>query len=561
MKKTLKLIMSVLMVAALLVTMCIPAMADSTNVALKSTEPSAADEATVTIHGIQPVDPSAATKTYPTVKLYQIVAPQYDTDGLGLVGFNAVTGVSIADLAAPTAAEIEAIYAALAGGTLSLTATTMDTTTTAGDAVATVGAGMYIAVVTNAGSSIYNPIIASINYVTEDGKTVVKPADIAEGATLKISDSETLAKIQTPVPDKDVSGQSEDSDETSASVGDILNYSITVPVPQYPENATNKTLYAYDTMQAGLELVPGSVKVDGAATVEYATVATTTTTLGVDFDVTKMTAASSTITYQVRVTEAAVVGPTGNKNTVNLYFANKPYTGSTYEPGDTPTPPTPSEDNGIGTEKDEVVVYTYAVGFHKVGDANDTDKAGLANAIFGVYSDASCETLVDYVTTNASGYGISNQVKAGTYYLKEVNPPVGYSLNTTVYTVEASKTSATYTVTTATTSYSTTPPYAGAPTVGWLLNSKFYTKKPSDDAAAAYAVSTNNNTTVTEDTDFAGTSMYEVEGEVGDIQNTEVKEMPSTGGIGTYVFTFGGLILMGLAIALIASKKRAAKAE
>ncbi|MGC4388198.1 prealbumin-like fold domain-containing protein, partial [Streptococcus suis] len=72
-------------------------------------------------------------------------------------------------------------------------------------------------------------------------------------------------------------------------------------------------------------------------------------------------------------------------------------------------------------------------------------KAPLAGAVFGIYSDAETKQLVDIVTTNADGYAISTKVGKGTYYLKEITAPTGYSLNTNVYTAEASWTSATTT--------------------------------------------------------------------------------------------------------------------
>lgn len=210
------------------------------------------------------------------------------------------------------------------------------------------------------------------------------------------------------------------------------------------------------------------------------------------------------------------------------------------DPG-TPDDPKPEPDpedpnSGVTTDTDTETVYTYQVAFKKTGTGDDAQK--LAGAKFGIYSDEGCTQLIDIVTTNDEGYAVSSKVAEGTYYVKEIAAPAGYSLNAQVYEIEATKNSATSTATTTKRTYTTDQPSEDAQSVGWLLNGVFYTTKPSDTAQAAYLASETTTTgTVTKDQgEGAGTVLLDTT-----IPNTKVSELPSTGGIGTTLFIVGGV--------------------
>ncbi len=66
----------------------------------------------------------------------------------------------------------------------------------------------------------------------------------------------------------------------------------------------------------------------------------------------------------------------------------------------------------------------------------------LADAKYGIFSDASCTKEVGQLTTDETGMSDVLSLNAGTYYVKEITPPKGYQLNTKVnsVTVIASKT-------------------------------------------------------------------------------------------------------------------------
>lgn len=85
---------------------------------------------------------------------------------------------------------------------------------------------------------------------------------------------------------------------------------------------------------------------------------------------------------------------------------------------------------------DEMPAKAY-IGIHKLNQSG----VGIANAVYGLYSDSACASLYDKLTTNADGKGtFAKSVDVGkTYYIKEITAPTGYELDETVYPVIANE--------------------------------------------------------------------------------------------------------------------------
>ena len=76
--------------------------------------------------------------------------------------------------------------------------------------------------------------------------------------------------------------------------------------------------------------------------------------------------------------------------------------------------------------------------------ANCPNNYSLSGAVYGVYSDASCNNRVATLTTGSGGESPKSDVlDPGTYYVKEITPSLGFVLDSTVYpvTVTAGNTS------------------------------------------------------------------------------------------------------------------------
>ncbi|MFR3529311.1 MAG: SpaA isopeptide-forming pilin-related protein [Lachnospiraceae bacterium] len=354
-----------------------------------------------------------------------------------------------------------------------------------------------------------------------------------------------------------------------------LDYKVEMTMPSYPANAANKTLFLTDRLTAGLTFDYSTLTV----TVEGQTVTRTGDTfilngkviataaekdngfnLNFNYDnlVSNAVGAVYTpiVTYSAVVNDTAVVGAAGNPNDVTYYYANEPNTGNTWDE----VTEEPDEAPGVTSKKDQETVYTYQLAFQKT-DA-ETDKP-LADAVFGIYSDADCTQLIDKVMTNQEGYAVSTKVAKGTYYIKELVAPTGYSLNTTVYPIEASWKTATTTVTGSVTNaqYTTQKPSDDAVQVGWIKDGRYYSMAAvAEEAAAggyqaayltAQSTTTSTVTTVTENGAGSGTAL------LGDeIPNTQMHALPSTGGMGTVLFTVGGIVIMAAAAVLFFLSRR-----
>lgn len=558
--KKIKKVLAVLLTLAMVMAMSLTAFAANGT-------PEASDTTTVTITGIT---------GSPSITLYQISSGVYGDGEKEFIRYNYVDDVSFANPLQPTSAEITNIANELVAGRITAnTITTGALNEETGVYTATVNAGMFIAVITGAeDGSVYNPVLLSASYTSESnlsGGTVNSNAYYLWGST-------AVAKKTTPDIEKEVTGgTTADGEKMTASIGDVISYKITPTMPSYPAEAVNKTFFVSDTMTAGLTFQYDSlaVSIDGQTVTKnennfllgeevIAVAHNTENGFNLCFDYEKLIYGNGTvyvpiITYTAVINAKAVVGGVGNTNTATLYYSNTPNNGSDWED------PTNKPDNatGVVTENSSKTIYTYQLSFKKIGQ--DVDAEALANAIFGIYKDKECTTLVDTVITNENGYAVSTNVAKGTYYIKEIEAPDGYTLNTTVYDVEASWDKATITDTAVVTdrTYTTEKPSDLALQVGWIKDGRFYAldeyTTPEIAAAAgaqaAYVASESTTTTTSETITTNGAGS----GTVGlgiDIPNTKLSALPSTGGMGTTLFTIGGCIIMILAAALFFVNRR-----
>ena len=72
------------------------------------------------------------------------------------------------------------------------------------------------------------------------------------------------------------------------------------------------------------------------------------------------------------------------------------------------------------------------------GDLVGKSSVDNSTAVYGIYSDKSCTKKVGEITIGADGTG-KIQLPDSTYYAKELKAPTGYSIDPTVYTIQAGK--------------------------------------------------------------------------------------------------------------------------
>lgn len=201
-------------------------------------------------------------------------------------------------------------------------------------------------------------------------------------------------------------------------------------------------------------------------------------------------------------------------------------------------------------EKTEVEkeVYTYGINVTKVDAEND---AVLAGAEFKLYSDVACKNEIKFVgsngsyikaenqknegvilTTNASGQITLGGLDTGTYYLKEVKAPGGYEL----------------------------PNDKDALTTIVMTDDKIGTGDGAEDGEDGIL---DQGTSKVDGTMIVADATT-VNGKVISFKLGNAKpgfELPTTGGMGTVLFTAGGLVIMacGAALVLVTLKKKKAE--
>ena len=563
MKNLFKKISAILIAAVMVLAMASTAFADN----VTNDHPSAGDTATLTITGIE-----VNENETPTVTLYKIATGNYDEKGF--TGYTTENGVDLATLKDPTEAGINAIAKKILDGTIKAQGTISDGILNAETGTYTkvvTGAGAYIAIITGATKTVYNPILLGVSY---NENSIITTTPVRVGSLYSGS---AVAKSTKPHIDKTITGgTTADGDKDTVSVGDVVNYKIAVTAPSYPSNATNKTFFVADTMTTGLTFDFASLEVkaenaqvdrtdvEGVATFKIGeTVIARAKAIENGFNLSftydnlisnEKTRAlyNVSVEYSALVNDQAVVGTTGNKNDAKLYYANNPFSGSTHDTPDSK----PDQATGVTSNSSEKTVYTYQIALKKVAAENNATV--LSGAVFGIYSDGECTKLVDEITTNENGLAVSTAVAKGTYYVKELKAPKGYTLNTNVFTVEAQWTSAETTVdgTVTRTTYTTDKAKSvDGKQVGWIKDSKFY-KNKVEGAEEAYVASTSstNTTSVTKAKAGAGTVPALVNVPV---QDTKLSSLPSTGGMGTYLFTIIGVVVMaGAAGAFFISRRK-----
>lgn len=215
----------------------------------------------------------------------------------------------------------------------------------------------------------------------------------------------------------------------SVKVGDYVKYQIETEIPAYDkeyfENGNTVTFQITDVMSDGLAIqkegaYAAVVKVDNlpitagettyTLTAENRTGTDADLTIDFDSDYIKDNGGKSVIvTYYALVTDQAVTGMTGNPNKAALTYNNKPGTGSTGR-----------------KETEELKVYSFNLNVVKF-TKEDTQQP-LSGAEFELYQDSLDGTAIITLSTGTDGIISFAKLDEGTYYLKETKAPQGYTL-------------------------------------------------------------------------------------------------------------------------------------
>lgn len=460
-----------------------------------------------------------------------------DTDGLPVNdnGINAFAGALSAAIKAGTIDKT-----ALESDSKTLTASGEEGSTVRTGTFDTLTAGSYLVLISG-GKLVYRPSIANLTPVWMDAN------EIGEGseAGWYVESPQTLNIKAKPVDIiKTVS-------DPKAAIGDTVTYTISADVPVYPADARNTKFVIGDKMSKGLLGTVSSIKVYGVtgegetATREelvntetetyYSLTATPVTaedaahtrefTVDLTDAYSKLVGYTSIeVEYEATITADAVVGVEGNPNDATLEYSNDPY------------------DNNSSTSKPtETKVYTYGLDLTKIEEGKQDVK--LAGAQFEVYKvttvdEETVKTKMSFVSEGDGKYRVAlanDETGAITYVTTgsdEANGTLGKldirGLDVGTYELKETKAPDGYVLLNGTVSFTITDD-----------------KTAPDDKDGADGIADGENATEGKNGYVSAT-----------VENHEGFNLPLTGGMGTLLFTAGGIVLIALAAVLLFAANR-----
>ena len=171
----------------------------------------------------------------------------------------------------------------------------------------------------------------------------------------------------------------------------------------------------------------------------------------------------------------------------------------------------------------------------------------LEGAKFGLYSDEDAQTKVAETTSTDKGFMSFHGLDAGTYYLKEISAPAGYSLNDTVYKINIVANLDEEGVLTVYSISTETKAGAAWNKVGEM---KYTNTKEVDNKALLDTGDENPNYGKVKNTIVTAID------NPTQIENTKLAALPSTGGVGTVMFTVAGIgLFCGFGYAFMKARK------
>ena len=511
-KKLLAMIMAMTMVLGMAMT-------------VSAAAPSSGDTATATVKNVE---------YNATVTAYQIVKAEYNQYGF-VKYVKADESLSISNPTKPTVDEITTIAKNINSGNVTLESEGMTTTANEGLAefTADLNAGYWIILVTG-GKEVYNPMLLGVYYKTGEGNDPVlgtddKPLDANSGWTLQ-SDVVYAKSSDIPVTKTAVD---------TANVGDVVKFTIDTTIPFYSDE--------YDTDSLKFEVSDTLTNLQLTITDEYpfnVEIGDKDDNSFVSVDLDNYTGTGvldKANSFKISF-DSTFIKENGGKDIRITYYATLLKEAVNTEPGSNEATVvyTNAPDETTNSKKDIEKVYTFDIDGNMTGDIlkkvapgeEENTTVALPDAVFTLYTDENC-TIKYKNTVHADGTVRSTSegklhitgLKPGTYYLKETEAPKGYSLNNTVYKIEIAAT------------------IDNEVLSSWNITVTDMTTGTSSKNSFTVA---NESVVVNDDNQFNTT----------DIMNTELASLPSTGGIGTTIFTIGGCAIMIAAAALYFASKR-----
>lgn len=424
---------------------------------------------------------------------------------------------------------------------------------------ATAPLGAYLVVVEGSETSTYNAMVVSTNYKNVNGVNTIDTD----------KNTATAKKSTKPTLDKNIkNADATTTKHNTVNIGDVINYEVTVAnIPEY--TGKYPVFNVVDTLSDGLTFNGDDVTVtvngktlekdvdykftQNGQTITVNFVDTSLTATGITeygYTLNNYKGQNMTIAYSATVNGNAKLNEVGNQNDATLTYSKDSTLNNNSGTDEKKTHSYTFDIDGSVEGTDSVIPVDVLHILNKIGEEVKTIevngekvevKAALEGAEFTVYTDEACTERYqqggkDYpvVISTAAGQIELKGLAAGTYYIKETKAPAGYSVNATPVKVEI--TGLTFN--------------DNDELTGWTI-------KVNDQDVASFVYGTNEGG----QTKFVRSDVIKKDGNTEynkgyDILNTKITELPSTGGIGTTIFTIVGCGIMIAAAGLFFASRR-----
>lgn len=534
MKNLFKKISALVLTAIMVLTMCSAVFADDA-----PKYPTAKDRAKIVVKNVEETA---------TVTAYRVVKPVY-IDGIGFEKYEKLNGVNIANPIKPTSNEIIDIAQKIVAGDLNTIITEANndkitlTKNAEGDFVGDAGAGYWIVLVTGNVQEVYNPMLAGVYYNVSGSNTGMLNGEVnansdwnLEGTILyKKSvdvDYQNVNKIIANSDAKivDTNDASTKGDDIAAK--DIAKFEVITKIPDYTNTYKEATYVIHDKLDLGFnfdansaEIYVNDKKVDEGQNT-YTIAKDNQNNITVTFNKTYVVKnANKTIKFKYDATLNLVKENKVNVNTNFTPNKNTVYVTYSVDPSNV--------DNVKNTPEHKTYHYTFELGGNVNGNSTDKTtvfkKTGeetvegqtkynpLPGAEFTLTrtdkNKIDSEKYIYTATSDNNGSLNFAGLEAGNYTLKETKAPDGYSLNKTVYNV--------------------------------IITAAYNLDGTLNNYSVDVNVNGENGKTFTYTNTKEGvTTVITGDEKPYEIKNTKISTLPSTGGMGTYLFTIVGVVLM-----------------
>lgn len=392
---------------------------------------------------------------------------------------------------------------------------------------------------------------------------------------VKVVGAETVTvknKAEKPEVDKKIVEGNQKVEGNSANIGDEISYEVTSKVP---DRTGYKEYYMdfSDTLSKGLTYKAGSLEVyigetklteNEAYTLtvgEYSATDGTAIAIHLKDMVSRAytTGADIKITYKATVNDAAVIGTTGNPNTVKLEYSNNPT-----DSGDG----TPDNNNdGVQGETPDQVVKTFVAELELTKIDASTEEV-LAGAVFNVKGSQINKVLITgerFVVDEAGTYYL---LKDGTYTTKAPTASTEDKYASTEIKYKKEAYSNVSQQEAANTDFQVVTDANGKIKITGLKDGTYtFTEVQAPDGynkletPITITVESSINGTTCTWVKNASENVTVVDGTYQfTVENNSGSTLPETGGIGTTIFyILGALLVVGCGIVLIARRRLTAK--